>query len=291
MQQLQSIQQHSKMPLDFLAAFSFNYNDQKIKAYIFAAGINGILFFPMHNDEILLDIPFDESVKNILNDGFMYLNKHKYTHSQIVYGIRERLKQIFKSNKQLKRSNHKIIPIDKIDMEHIIDIILDAVNKKRATLSVDEILQSRFNIYKKNLLIPFDELKEKISEEIINYCASISVYLFFQINNDVYGNKELLPEKIKELRKNIIRQEKKFIKENYYYNLAYTVKTIDKEQIYISQSFQTFNSLVTFWKKMYKLFDKYYLVLLNGNYHIEIERTAMNTFEKNNMPNYPMDWN
>lgn len=290
MQQLQSIQQHSKMPLDFLTAFLFNYNDQKIKAYIFAAGINGILFFPMHNDEILLNIPFDESVKNILNDGFMYLNKHKYTHSQIVYGIRERLKQIFKSNKQLKRSNHKIIPIDKIDMEHIIDIILDAVNKKRAALSVDEILQNRFNIYKKNLLVPFDELKEKIGEEIINYCASISVYLFFQINNDVYGNKELLPEKIKELRKNIIKQEKKFIKENYYYNLAYTVKTIDKEQIYISQSFQTFSSLVTFWKKMYKLLDKYYLVFLNGNYHIEIERTTMNTFEKNNMPNYPMDW-
>lgn len=41
---------------------------------------------------------------------------------------------------------------------------------------------------------------------------------------------------------------------------------------------------------MYKLLDKYYLVLLNGNYHIEIERTTMNTFEKNNMPNYPMNW-
>ena len=279
-----------KVSLDFLTAFSFNYNDQKIKAYAFFTD-NGFLFFPMRDNEILLDVKLDESIREILNEAVVYYSsKTSYSHNQIVYATREHLKELFKKNKNLKRQNYRIIPIDKIDMDNILNIIFDAIIMKKDSLSMDELIQNRINMFKKTMLIPFDELKEQVGEDIIYYCASLSAYLFFQVHDDTYKEKELYSEKIKELRKDIAKKEKFYIKNKYYYNITYKLRSND--EIYESRSFKTFSMLLTFYKKIYKLLDKYYLVLLNGTEHIEIERTTMNALEKNKyLSNYPMIWN
>lgn len=273
--------------LDFIAAYSFVKDNEKIKAYVFLSS-NGFLYFPLKNNEFILNVSIDEPIKNIIA---YELSSYTQTHNiaeilRCQVNIREKLKKLFKENKSFKRQQYKIIPKDKIDIEAVVNIGIETMNKRKDNVTMDIIIQDKIKAFKNSTLLPFHEMLQNININVINYCANLNAYLNIVMHSEYYKDKNDYDEIMKKTKQDWMKIEKEYLKQNYYYNLTYMINNV-----YVSKSFKTFNSVISFFKKNYTKIEKKYLVLIGDNKSMEIDRSYMALTQSNEFLIYPGTWN